>query len=142
MLSGACCTDLDLYRPSREFRVIAAFFFIYKFSSNVRMDGMTESEPTLSIVVAQALTPTVRSGNSGLLGEFRIESLTCPSKPDTARPTQLTSTGRVCSHRPGHPSQELHISSAERLIGNFTNRSTTVQRSPHHSKQNVVCPAH
>ena len=48
------------------------------------------------MLVAQALAPTVRSGNSGLLGEFRIESLTCPSKPDTARPvplmTQLTST--------------------------------------------------
>ena len=64
------------------------------------------------MLVAQALTPTVRSGNSGLLGGFRIESLTCPSKPDTARPTQLTSTGRGCSHQPGHPSQEFHISSA------------------------------
>ena len=64
------------------------------------------------MLVAQALAPTVRSGNSGLLGEFRIESLTCPSKPDTASPTQLTSTGRGCSHQPGHPSQEFHISSA------------------------------
>ena len=42
----------------------------------------------------------------------RIESLTCRSKPDMARPTQLTSTGRGCSHQPGHPSQDFHISSA------------------------------
>ena len=41
-----------------------------------------------------------------------MESLSWPSKPDTARPTQLTSTGRGCSHQPGHPSQDFHISSA------------------------------
>ena len=62
--------------------------------------------------VAQTLAPTVLSGNSGLLGEFRIQSLMCPSKPDTARSTQLTSTGRFCSHQPGHPRQEFHILSA------------------------------
>ena len=67
--------------------------------------------PRYAVLVAQALAPTVRSGNSGLLGEFRIESLTCPTKP-TARPTQLTSTGRGFSHQPGHPGQEFHISSA------------------------------
>ena len=63
-------------------------------------------------LLRRLVAPTVRSGNSGLLGEFRIESLTCPSKLDTARPTHLTSTGRGCSHQPGHPSQEFHISSA------------------------------
>ena len=42
----------------------------------------------------------------------RIESLTCPWKPDTALPTHLTLTGRGCFHQPGHPSQEFHISSA------------------------------
>ena len=63
--------------------------------------------PRKAVLVAQALAPTVRSGNSGF-----IESLTCQSKPDTARPTQLISTGRGCSHQPGHPSQELDISSA------------------------------
>ena len=76
------------------------------------MDGMAEPEPTLSSAVAQALAPTVRSSDSGLLGEFRIENLTCPSKPDTVRPTQLTSAGRGCSHQRGHPNQEFNISSA------------------------------
>ena len=66
------------------------------------------------MLVAQALAATVRSGNSGLslLEEFRIKSLTCPSKLDTAHPTQLTLTGSDCSHQPGHSSQEFHISNA------------------------------
>ena len=80
------------------------------------MDGMTEPEPTLSSACCAGPGPYRLSGNPWLLGEFRIESLTCPSKPDTARPTQLTSTGRGCSHQPGHPSQEFFIYRApERL---------------------------
>ena len=74
------------------------------------MDGMTGPEPTPSSACCAGLVPTVRSGNSGLLGEFRIESLTCPSKPNTARLTQLTSTGSGYSHQPGHPNQELSVS--------------------------------
>ena len=83
------------------------------------------------MLVAQALTTTVQPGNSGLLGEFRIESLTCPSKPETARPTQLTSTGRGCSHQPRHPSQEFHISSAgaSRTRALTTGSSTLYQLS-------------
>ena len=59
------------------------------------------------VIAAQTLAPTVQSGNSGLLEKFGIESLTCPSKPDTARSAQLTSTGSGCSHQPDHPSQEF-----------------------------------
>ena len=47
-----------------------------------------------------------------VIGELGIQSLTCASKPDTARPTQLTSRDRDYTHQPGHPRQEFHISSA------------------------------
>ena len=40
------------------------------------MDGLTGQSPSphKAVLVAQALTLTVRSGNTGFLGEFRIES--------------------------------------------------------------------
>ena len=40
------------------------------------------------MLVAQVLTSTTRSGNSGSTAEFRVESLTCLSKPDTVRPAR------------------------------------------------------
>ena len=59
----------------------------------------------------QVLVPSVRSGNSGLFREFRIESLTCPSNPDT-HSTDFNWSRMLTAMQPGHPNQEFHISSA------------------------------
>ena len=59
------------------------------------MDGMAESEPTLSSACCAGPVPYRPIGQFWVIG--RIE---------------LTSTGQGCSHQPGHTSQEFHISSA------------------------------
>ena len=84
----------------------------YQFSSNVWMDGMTRAHPKQCLLRRPWSLPSHRAIPGYWESLTRIENLPCPSKPDTARPTQLTSTGRGCSHQPGHPSQEFHISSA------------------------------
>ena len=78
------------------------------FINLVEMYEWMESEPTLNSACCTGPGPYSPIGQFWLLGQFRIKSLKCPSKLDTARPTQLTSTGRGCSHQPGHPSQEFH----------------------------------
>ena len=76
------------------------------------MDGMTESVPTLSSACCAGPGPYRPIGKFRVIGRILNRKFNVPSKPDTARPTQLTSTGRGCSHQPGHPSQEFHISRA------------------------------
>ena len=78
------------------------------------MNGLIESELMLSSVCCADHDPTVRSGNYRLLGQFETQSLSCPAKPDTVRPDQLTSTDRGCSNRT-IPARSLIYRAPERL---------------------------
>ena len=98
-----------------------------------------ESEPTLSSACCAGPGPYRPIGKSGLLGEFRIESLTCASKPDTARPTQLTSTGAVAPtnraipvrsfiyRAPGRLEPELSLPWVQRSTNWATGRAQLVE---------------
>ena len=80
------------------------------------MDGLTEPEPTLSRACCVDPDPYRPIAQFQVTGEFRCQSLTCPSKPDTACPTQLTSTGCGCSHQPQTiPVRSLKYRAPERL---------------------------
>ena len=80
------------------------------------MDGLTEPEPQLSRACCASSNTYRPIGQFRVSGEFRSQSLACPSKPDAVRPTQLTSTGCGCSHQPQTiPVRSLMYRAPERL---------------------------
>ena len=119
----------DCYGEIRFFRCIGV-----KCSSNVWTTEWqsTESRSTRNAVfVAQALSPTVQLGISGLLGKFWNSKFNVPIK--VGYPTQLTSpdfTG--CFHQPGYHSSPASVSYVKRRSSSNPGRGLSpprVQRS-------------